>query len=85
MFLHASWWHLLGNMLMLWVFGANVEDRLGRIRFLPFFLICGAFAGLAQAFSQPSSTAVVIGASGSDRRAHRRRTWSCSRESGSGR
>lgn len=64
MFLHASWWHLLGNMLMLWVFGANVEDRLGRVRFVPFFVICGALAGLAQAFSQPSSTAVTIGASG---------------------
>ncbi len=64
MFLHASWWHLLGNMLILWVFGANVEDRLGRVRFVPFFLACGAFAGLAQAFSQPSSTAVTIGASG---------------------
>jgi membrane associated rhomboid family serine protease len=64
MFLHASWWHLLGNMLMLWVFGANVEDRLGRIRFVPFFVICGALAGLAQAYSQPSSTAVTIGASG---------------------
>jgi membrane associated rhomboid family serine protease len=63
-FLHGSWWHLVGNMLMLWVFGANVEDRLGRIRFLPFVLGCGALAGLAQAFSQPSSTAVVIGASG---------------------
>jgi len=64
MFLHASWWHLAGNMLMLWVFGANVEDRIGRIRFLPFFLACGALAGLAQAYSQPSSTAVTIGASG---------------------
>ena len=64
LFLHASWWHLLGNMLMLWVFGANIEDRLGRIRFVPFFVICGALAGLAQAFSQPSSTAVIIGASG---------------------
>jgi membrane associated rhomboid family serine protease len=63
-FLHASWWHLLGNMLILWVFGANVEDRLGRIRFLPFVVGCGALAGLAQAFSQPSSTAVIIGASG---------------------
>jgi membrane associated rhomboid family serine protease len=64
MFVHASWWHLLGNMLILWVFGANVEDRLGRLRFLPFFVGCGALAGLAQAVSQPSSTAVTIGASG---------------------
>lgn len=63
-FLHASWWHLLGNMLFLWVFGANLEDRLGRVRFVPFFVGCGALAGLAQALSQPSSTEVVIGASG---------------------
>lgn len=64
MFLHASWWHLLGNMLFLWVFGANIEGRLGRLRFLPFFLGCGILAGLAQALAQPSSTAVTIGASG---------------------
>jgi membrane associated rhomboid family serine protease len=64
MFLHASWWHLAGNMLMLWVFGANIEDRLGRLRFLPFFVGCGVLAGLAQAYSQPSSSAVVVGASG---------------------
>ncbi len=63
-FIHASWWHLFGNMLFLWVFGANLEDRLGRVRFLPFFVVCGVLAGLAQAVSQPSSTAVVLGASG---------------------
>jgi membrane associated rhomboid family serine protease len=64
MFLHAGWWHLITNMLMLWVFGALIEDRLGRIRFLPFVLVCGVVAGLAQAYAQPSQTAVVIGASG---------------------
>ncbi len=63
-FLHATWWHLLGNMLVLWVFGGNVEDRLGRVRFLPFFVACGVVAGLVQAWSQGSSTAVVVGASG---------------------
>jgi membrane associated rhomboid family serine protease len=63
-FLHAGWWHLAGNMLMLWVFGANIEDRLGRVRFLPFFVGCGALAGLAQAYAQPASTSVVVGASG---------------------
>jgi len=63
-FIHASWWHLIGNMIFLWVFGGNLEDRLGRVRFLPFFVGGGVVAGLAQAFSQPSSTALVIGASG---------------------
>lgn len=63
-FLHAGWWHLLGNVLMLWVFGANVEDRLGRLRYLPFLLGCGVIAGLVQAYSQSASLAVVVGASG---------------------
>ncbi len=63
-FLHAGWWHLIGNMFFLWVFGANLEDRLGRLRFLPFVLVGGMGAGGIQALSQPSSTDVVIGASG---------------------
>ena len=63
-FLHADVLHLAFNMLFLWVFGNNIEDRLGRLRFLPFFLICGALAGLAQALVDPSSTIPLIGASG---------------------
>ena len=63
-FLHADVLHLVFNMLFLWVFGNNIEDRLGRLRFLPFFLICGALAGLAQALADPSSTIPLIGASG---------------------
>lgn len=63
-FLHADLLHLAFNMLFLWVFGNNIEDRLGRLRFLPFFLICGALAGLAQAIVDPSSAVPLIGASG---------------------
>lgn len=63
-FLHADWLHLIFNMLFLWVFGNNVEDRLGRIRFLPFYLLCGALGGAVQALGDPRSTAPLIGASG---------------------
>jgi membrane associated rhomboid family serine protease len=64
LFLHGDWLHLLGNMLFLWVFGNNVEDRLGRLRFLPFYLLCGALAALAQALTETSSGVPLIGASG---------------------
>jgi len=63
-FLHADWLHLIFNMLFLWVFGNNIEDRLGRVRFLPFFLLCGAVAGLVQAAADPDSAIPLIGASG---------------------
>jgi membrane associated rhomboid family serine protease len=63
-FLHGSWLHLLGNMLFLWVFGNNVEDRLGRVRFLPFYLVCGAVAALTQSVIDRSSDVPLIGASG---------------------
>jgi membrane associated rhomboid family serine protease len=63
-FLHADVLHIVFNMLFLWVFGNNVEDRLGRLRFIPFFLICGALAGLAQALVDPGSAIPLIGASG---------------------
>ncbi len=63
-FLHGDIWHLAFNMLFLWVFGNNIEDRLGRLRFLPFYLLCGAVAGLVQALADPSSDIPVIGASG---------------------
>jgi len=63
-FLHGDWLHLLGNMLFLWVFGNNVEDRLGRLRFLPFYLLCGVLAALVQGITEPSSGLPLIGASG---------------------
>lgn len=64
MFIHVGWVHFGGNMLYLWVFGDNVEDRMGRGRFLAFYLICGALAALAQLIVNPFSTAPMIGASG---------------------
>ena len=63
-FLHGGWLHLLGNMLFLWIFGNNVEDRLGRFRFLAFYLIGGTVAGLTQVAIDPGSTIPTIGASG---------------------
>jgi membrane associated rhomboid family serine protease len=64
LFLHADWLHLGFNMLFLWVFGNNIEDRLGRIRFVPFFLACGVVASLAQVLVDPDSDVPLIGASG---------------------
>jgi membrane associated rhomboid family serine protease len=64
MFLHGGWFHLLGNMLYLWIFGNNVEDVLGRGRYLCFYLCCGAVAALAQAFASPASHIPMVGASG---------------------
>jgi membrane associated rhomboid family serine protease len=63
-FLHGSWLHLGGNMLFLWIFGNNVEDHLGRVLFLPFYLASGVAAGLAQALVHPHSQIPTIGASG---------------------
>lgn len=64
MFLHGGFLHLAGNMLYLWIFGDNVEDRVGHGRFVVFYLVCGAFAALAQALSDTRSTIPMIGASG---------------------
>ncbi len=64
MFLHASWLHLGGNMLFLWVFGDNVEDALGHGRFLLFYLLCGIAAGLLQIYLSPQPHSVLVGASG---------------------
>jgi len=64
MFLHGNLLHLLGNMAFLWVFGDNVEDAMGHVRFLLFYLLCGIFAGLAHAFMRPDSDVPMIGASG---------------------
>jgi membrane associated rhomboid family serine protease len=64
MFLHGSLWHLLGNMLYLWIFGNNVEDAMGHGRFIAFYAICGIAAVLAQALPDPTSTVPMVGASG---------------------
>jgi rhomboid family protein len=64
MFLHAGWLHLLGNMLFLLIFGNNVEDRLGHVRFLLFYLLCGYVAAYGFAAANPDSTEPLIGASG---------------------
>jgi len=64
MFLHGGWLHIIGNMLYLWIFGDNVEDRLGRGRFLIFYLLCGLVSGFAQVYISPTSRVPMIGASG---------------------
>lgn len=64
MFLHGGWLHLLGNMLFLLVFGNNVEDRLGRLRFLGFYVLCGYVATYGFSLLDPSSTQPLVGASG---------------------
>ncbi|WP_196260679.1 rhomboid family intramembrane serine protease [Pelagibacterium limicola] len=64
MFLHADFFHLLSNMLFLWVFGDNVEDALGHLRYLVFYLLCGVLAGLAHLYFNPDSYGPLIGASG---------------------
>ena len=64
MFLHGGWLHFLGNMLYLWIFGDNVEDRLGHGRFVVFYLMCGAAAAVAHVLMNPTSTIPTIGASG---------------------
>jgi membrane associated rhomboid family serine protease len=63
-FLHASWWHLLGNLLFLWVFAPAVEERLGRVRFVPFVLGIGYAAFLVEALADASSAQPVLGGSG---------------------
>ncbi len=64
MFLHGGWLHLIGNMAFLWVFGDNIEDAMGHIRFIMFYLMCGIFAGLLHAVMLPRSDLPLIGASG---------------------
>ena len=64
MFLHGGWMHLIGNMWFLWLFGDNVEEALGRFRYLLFYFLVATVAALAQCFSLPDSTAPMIGASG---------------------
>ena len=64
MFLHGGLLHFGGNMLYLWIFGDNVEDRMGHGRFLVFYLLCGIAAALAQTITDPESTIPMVGASG---------------------
>ena len=64
MFLHGGWLHIIGNMWSLWLFGDNVEDRMGHGRFLLFYLLCGVAAGLLHLTLHPSSTVPTVGASG---------------------
>jgi membrane associated rhomboid family serine protease len=64
MFLHGGWLHLAGNLLYLWIFGDNIEDRMGRLRFLVFYLFCGVAAVFAQAVPEPEVLVPMVGASG---------------------
>ena len=64
MFLHGGLFHVAGNMLYLWIFGDNVEDRMGHGRFLVFYLLCGTAAALAQTITAPDSVVPMVGASG---------------------
>jgi len=64
MFIHGGWMHLIGNMVYLYIFGDNIEEVLGKTKFIIFYLITGACAALSQAFLDPSSTIPMVGASG---------------------
>ncbi len=64
MFMHAGWLHIAGNMLYLWIFGNNIEDVMGPIGFVAFYLLCGVAASFAQIAIDPGSTIVNVGASG---------------------
>ncbi len=64
MFLHGGWFHLIGNLWFLWVFGDNVEDAMGHIPFLIFYLLCGIAAAAAQMVTNPASAIPMVGASG---------------------
>src|SRR6185295_8162961 len=64
MFLHGGWMHILGNMWFMWIFGNNVEDAMGRFRFVVFYLLTGATAALTQVFLTPASAVPMVGASG---------------------
>lgn len=64
MFLHGGWLHLIGNMWTLWIFGDNVEDRMGPVRFVAFYLLCGLAAGITHLLTNPDSSIPTVGASG---------------------
>jgi membrane associated rhomboid family serine protease len=63
-FLHGSWMHLIGNMWFLWIFGNNIEEAMGHLRFIAFYLLCGLLASLTHIFAYPDSIIPTIGASG---------------------
>jgi len=64
MFMHGGWLHIIGNMLFLWIFGSNIEDSVGHLRFIIFYLLCGVAAAATQVAIAPDSTVPMIGASG---------------------
>jgi membrane associated rhomboid family serine protease len=64
MFMHGGWFHLIGNMVFLWVFGNNIEDAMGHGRFIAFYLLCGVAAAAVQTALQPASAIPMVGASG---------------------
>ena len=64
MFMHGGWFHLIGNMLFLWVFGNNIEDAMGHGKFVIFYLLCGTAAAATQTFLSPHSIVPMVGASG---------------------
>jgi membrane associated rhomboid family serine protease len=64
MFLHGSWMHLIGNMWFFWIFGNNIEDSMGHVRFVAFYLLSGLFAALTQVVLNPTSVIPMVGASG---------------------
>jgi len=64
MFLHGGWMHLIGNMWFLWIFGNNIEDSMGRVRFLVFYLLSGVAAAVTQVATGPDSAIPMVGASG---------------------
>lgn len=63
-FLHGGWMHIIGNMWFLWIFGDNIEDRLGHFKFILFYLLCGVAAGVAHVYTNPTSSIPTVGASG---------------------
>ena len=63
-FLHGGWMHIAGNMLFLWIYGDNVEERMGHFKFLAFYLICGIVASISHVLISPDDTSPLIGASG---------------------
>ena len=64
MFLHGGWMHIIGNMTYLYIFGDNIEERLGKLKFIIFYLVTGVVAAFSQAIMDPTSTIPMIGASG---------------------
>jgi membrane associated rhomboid family serine protease len=84
MFLHGGWLHLAGNLLFLFVFGNNVEDRLGRLRFLAFYLFCGYAATYGFALPRPAAASRWWGRRGPSPGCSAP-TWCCSRAPASGR